>query len=53
MTNGDRIRQMTDEELATRLCKENDCPTCAAYDLCDHVKEDGYLKWMKQEVTDD
>ena len=52
MTNGDRIRKMTDEELATQL---------EAF-ICHKVKEcraedisciDCALKWLKQEEKDD
>jgi hypothetical protein len=49
LTNADKIRQMTDEELAEFLAKNQkigDVEQC----------EDGYrqlwLDWLKQEVTD-
>lgn len=56
--NADRIRQMTDEELADILCFA-DCETgkvkCPAInnqhcngDCCGH-----FLRWLKQEVKDD
>lgn len=62
MTNADKIRQMTDEELAvffntktlglTSVC---DVP-CEIYDATGHcfVGEcyDAFLKWLKQEVSD-
>lgn len=46
MTNGDKIRQMSDEELAEYLYDGN-CPTreCQA-PLC----KDCWLKWLKSEV---
>ena len=51
MTNADRIRQMTDEELAARLeayiCNQVD--ECRAEDVrC----IDCTLKWLKQEADD-
>lgn len=56
MTNADKIRQMTDEELASILCGQ--C-TCCAYQITDCTEkqyvgcEDGVLEWLKQEVLDD
>jgi hypothetical protein len=58
MTNGDRIRHMTDEELAEILCFA-DCETgntvCPAIDnrhcngdCCGH-----FLRWLKKEVDED
>lgn len=58
MTNGDKIRQMTDAELADILCFA-DCETgkvkCPAInnqhcngDCCGH-----FLRWLKQEVRGD
>ena len=58
MTNADRLRSMTDEELAEfldeRSCPQEDCP---------NVAEDGtispnmtcrkcWLAWLRQEVDD-
>ena len=54
-TNGDRIRQMTDEELADKLTDK--CAVCAYYyaecetTFC--LCEEGVLKWLKQEVGED
>lgn len=53
MTNAERVRQMTDAELASLLCGQ--C-TCCAYQITDctdkeHVGcEDGVLEWLKQEA---
>ena len=52
MTNGDRIRQMTDEELAD-IMRCNQCiyqgmPECERND-CEY----GILAWLKQEVSED
>ena len=56
MTNGDRIRQMTDEELAKMIVKGSICDMCSAY--CDAYKtpEDcvrNVIAWLKQEVSDE
>ena len=57
MTNGDRIRQMTDEEMADamRTSKEHMCRACTfrnKYCTSDDCRK-GYLEWIKKEVTDD
>ena len=50
MTNADRIRQMTDEELADVLqCMYE----CCAYQSTECMKKecrDGAYEWLKQEV---
>ena len=55
-TNGDRIRQMTDEELANLLLW-NVCNVCDGreYENCGDDKHCNsfVLKWLKQEVPDD
>ena len=53
MTNADRIRAMSDEELAEFLCdRTENCNLgyCPGADLCNCVdgKANGYLKWLKQ-----
>ncbi len=59
MTNGERIRNMTDEELAEwldneasftcNICiRENEKSSCADY-MC----VEGVAKWLKQEVQKD
>lgn len=50
MTNADRIRSMTDEELAAFLCKEKICTFCFCDDFCaiDGVEGNGLLKWLQQ-----
>ena len=54
-TNADRIRQMTDEELADKLTEK--CAVCAYhYAECETkfcMCEEGVLKWLKQEVKKD
>lgn len=53
LTNADRIRQMTDEELADVL--QGQC-ICCAHQLkgcTEKVCKDGAYKWLKQEVSED
>lgn len=60
MTNADRIRSMSDEELAKLL--DHDCPPRSALDVCPqyesgkpYTQEGCYqcrLAWLKQEVSD-
>lgn len=55
MTNGDKIRSMTDEELAEWLTDGHEqCDFCAKH-LCDFDSDcvHGVLKWLKQEVSED
>lgn len=56
MTNADRIRAMTDEELAEWLCSNcDDCNDCVAFELCNAFdgKSNGLKKWLKQPVKED
>lgn len=54
MTNADKIRAMTDEELADWLCDHTDCYNCEAdlgnglWEQCRKV----LLERLKQEVSD-
>ena len=56
MTNGDRIRKMSDEELAI-IC-EDGCPPncdCTDYHCADGTKESCircWLCWLREEVND-
>ena len=54
MTNGDRLRQMTDEELADIL-ELSDCETCPYnHNNCGaRMCRIGFLEWLKQEVDQD
>ena len=53
MTNGDKIRSMTDEELARYLCDlipaRSCCLKCPGYFQC-NVRGSGMGYWIKQEV---
>ena len=53
MTNADRIRSLSDEELAEFLCdiSGGDCTYCVANDLC-HNGHNGMIVWLKKEVED-
>ena len=55
LTNGDRIRQMTDEELADKLTDK--CAFCAYHNAeCETtfcMCGEGVLEWLKQEVSED
>lgn len=58
VTNADRIRQMTDEELVKSIGLS--CKRCAYYkvghgEFCGQDKEctDGNLEWLKREVSED
>ena len=54
LTNGDRIRQMTDEELAEWLDLHGECNQCAYHPVyCKTECNEGHLKWLKQEVSED
>lgn len=58
MTNGDRIRQMTDEKLAEFLndvadnCSMQECKNCPMNGACVDVPI-SMAKWLKQEVSDE
>ena len=57
-SNADRIRQMTDEELAEFLEKNCSCPNCCVYHpaSCKHIRAqciEGYNKWLRKEVSED
>jgi hypothetical protein len=50
-TNGDRIRQMSDEELVGFV----DCSACiyAGHDCANQDCTEGKLAWLKQEAKDE
>ena len=49
-TNADRIRAMSDEEIAQWLCLNYGCTKCLGEKLCtiNDGKANGMLKWLKQ-----
>ena len=54
MTNGERLRDMTDEQLAKELAAMEACPPIEC-DNCDDMIdcEAGLLKWLKSESRED
>lgn len=63
MTNGDKIRKMSDEDLAGLLANIFICPTCLANSVCSRRRavcvEINFTcvktvqNWLKQEAKDD
>ena len=57
-TNADRIRAMTDEELARLLASNADCNECRIYSYKDGCMENydtcvcRWLDWLKQEAKE-
>ena len=53
MTNADRIRSMSDEELAKFIASQRtDCYHCPVKECVDAC-EVGWLDWLKQEASDE
>ena len=56
LTNGDRIRAMSDEELAEALSNAIHCRTCYARNVCkisaDSNCQQDHLTWLKQPVEE-
>lgn len=57
MTNGDRIRAMSDEELAQFMCRVFMCQinNCPGAEVCttNDGKANGMLKWLRQPEKED
>lgn len=53
MTNADRIRQMTDEELARFLRNFDMCIVCQAECTKEYPCNKGIMEWLKQDVIED
>lgn len=53
-TNADRIRAMSDEELAKWFAEKLGCSHCDRIGLCRGVSEceEAYLQWLKSEVKE-
>lgn len=49
-TNADRIRAMSDEELAKKLAWRAECPDKAHQDKCNEDCFGCWLDWLRQEV---
>lgn len=56
MTNGDKIRSMTDEELAEFIAQRRTCDTCCS-ELTRCITtancKGGVLTWLRKEVSED
>jgi hypothetical protein len=62
MTNGDRIRQMSDEELYDDVLYMIDCAQCDFWRKCDDLAEDRskrrkvcrkiWMDWLSEEAED-
>ena len=52
-SNADRIRQMTDEELARFLRNFDMCIACQVECTKENPCDKGIMKWLKQEVSED
>ena len=56
-SNADRIRAMTDEELAEFMCHSVspsgtvNCSSCEAQGFC-RMGHNGWLDWLRQEASD-
>lgn len=56
MTNADRIRKMTDEELANMWVSYVDCGECPVHKECGMTVQDCLrlaFEWLKQEAKED
>lgn len=59
VTNADKIRAMSDEELAEWLCQALDCDFCKAHmqniptHSCCENHESGILKWLQQPAEEE
>lgn len=52
MTNGDKIRQMTDAELAMFLREFDRCIVCQIVCTKEYRCDKGIIAWLKQEYKD-
>lgn len=59
MTNGEKIRSMTDEELVTFLMDFDTCTHCenssvdgCTYETCEEIGRTCLLDWLKQPVEE-
>lgn len=58
MTNADKIRQMTDEELAdffgriSQCCGNDACLLCPIFEACEQYVMHAE-RWLKKEVSED
>ena len=56
MTNSERLRAMSDKELAEALCDlRADCHECPGYNYCTYGNGhgNGLLKWLESETMEE
>ena len=55
MTNSEKLRAMTDEEIAKAVCKMTECKDCVGNDLCiqGDGEANGLIKWLQSEAVED
>lgn len=53
MTNGERIRMMSSDELATLLSSDSCTTCCYQYDVCCQSAEciEGHKQWLKNKTN--
>ena len=51
MTNEEKIKSMTTEELAKFICKLLSCDSCPGSDIC-YRNANGLQAWLKKEVEE-
>lgn len=56
LANGDKIRNMTNEELADFLSVNAFCDCCSIHDKCDSYQEDScknvFIKWLQSKAEE-
>ena len=51
MTNREKLRQMSDEELGKFLCSLSICGFCPLDELCESGRK-GFIAWLNEEADD-
>ena len=52
MTNFEKIKSMSIDEIAKLLCDNTSCSKCKFYDICGgaEIRFNGYRRWLESEV---
>ena len=54
MTNREKLKKMSNRELADWLCGQNTtCDTCRKRRMCNWFRQDGFLRWLESEAEED
>ena len=55
MTNIEKLKAMTDEEIAKAVCEMTECKDCVGNDLCiqGDGEANGLIKWLQSEAVED